>query len=411
MVFDPDTQLPRGTGTVNEEFFDALIRHQIGLLRFSGSLRNRILKLLDASETDMARQIRRRLGKTRGLDTPASVRRMETLIKTLRATRLTSWNQVTELWLTELRELARQEPLIVNGMLKTVAPVVLDTVIPATSLLNAVVTTKPFEGKVMRDWARGIRRADLDRISGQIRIGMVQGESGAAIARRVVGSVRLRGSDGVTEVTRRQAEALTRTAVNAVANQARQTFYKANENIIKEEIYVATLDGRTTPICRSLDGQRFPVGEGSIPPLHFNCRSLRVAVLDGDAIGTRPSKPTTERGLLREFGKREGFAAPTTRAGLPRGTKGRFDEFSRGRIREMVGPVPAKVTYGQWLGRQSAVFQDDVLGKARGALFRRGDLPLDKFVNRAGDQIPLNQLARSQRQAFLDAGLDPEDFF
>ena len=41
-----------------------------------------------------------------------------------------------------------------------------------------------------------------------------------------------------------------------------------------------------------------------------------------------------------------------------------------------------------WLGRQSAAFQDDVLGRTRGLLFRKGGLRLDRFVNRAGDELP-----------------------
>jgi len=410
MAIDPSKQLPGGTETVNERFFDALVRHQIGLLRLSASVRKEIFALLDATELDMAEKIRGRLASHKGLETPADVLRLQTLLRSIRATRLKSWKQVREVWVRELRDLARTEPKIVDGSLKTVVPVILETTLPGTALLESIVTTRPFQGKTLRQWANNIQSSDLRRIEDQIRIGMVQGESSQAIARRVVGTARLRGRDGTTEITRRAAAGITRTAVTAISNQAKREFYRANADVFTEELYVATLDSRTTPICQSLDGKKFPIGEGEIPPLHFQCRSLRVAIINGEVIGRRPARAFTERQLLREFGRREGITPPSSRARLPRGFKGKFDDFKTGRIRELTGRVPAKVSYGEWLKRQSLGFQQDVLGRTKARLFRKGNLKLDKFVNRAGDEIPLSQLARTQRKAFVDTGLDPEEF-
>ena len=80
------------------------------------------------------------------------------------------------------------------------------------------------------------------------------------------------------------------------------------------------------------------------------------------------------------------------------------------RTRELIGRVPAKVDYQTWLGRQSATFQDDVLGVTKGRLFRRGNLPLDRFVDANDLEKTLTELARSDADAFIAAGLDPEDF-
>ena len=141
-----------------------------------------------------------------------------------------------------------------------------------------------------------------------------------------------------------------------------------------------------------------------------NCRSLRIAIIDGKAIGNRPARPFTQKQLLREFTKNQGVRPVGDRANLPFGLKKQYDTFAQGRMRELTGTIPAKVTYQQWLTRQSAAFQDDTLGITRARLFRKGDLQLPRFVNRAGDEIPLNQLARTARKAFIQAGLDPEDF-
>lgn len=396
--------------TVNEDLFDALVRHQIYLLRTSGAIRNRIFALLDATEADIADKIRSRLLNATGLDTPADVRRMESLLSAIRVTRLRAWDQVTEDWLQQVRDVATSEPVLMAGVVRTVSPVVLDLVLPSSRTLKAIATSNPFEGRTLKQWAQSIAAEDLRRIENAVRVGMVQGESSAEIARRVVGTANLRGVDGVTQITRRSAEAITRTAVNHVSNQARREFINANADLFEEEQYVATLDSRTTPVCRGNDGKRFPIGKGPIPPLHFNCRSLRVPVIDGDALGNRPAKPVTEKQLLREFSEKNGFPAPKKRADLPHGTKTQYDQFARARIRELTGRVPAKETYQTWLTKQSASFQDDVLGRTRAQLFRKGGITLDRFTNRTGDEIPLSQLAKSHADAFRAAGLDPEDF-
>ncbi len=397
--------------TVNEELFDALVRHQIYLLRLSGNVRNRVHRVLDATEQDIADKIRSRLLNSTGLETPADVRRLEALLASIRSIRLKAWEQVTEEWLQQLQDLATNEAVLVAGVVKTVSPVVLDLVLPSARLLKAIATSSPFEGRTLKEWASSIAAEDLRRIENSVRVGMVQGESSAEIARRVVGSAQLRGVDGTTQITRRAAEAITRTAVNHISNEARREFIHANADLFEEEQYVATLDSRTTPVCRSNDGKRFPVGKGPRPPLHFNCRSLRVPVIDGDALGMRPAKAVTEKQLLREFSQKNGFPAPKKRADLPHGTKTQYDQFARSRIRELTGRVPGKTTYQEWLTRQSTSFQDDVLGPTRARLFRKGGLTLDRFVNRAGDEIPLSQLAKSHADAFRAAGLDPEGFF
>jgi SPP1 gp7 family putative phage head morphogenesis protein len=240
----------------------------------------------------------------------------------------------------------------------------------------------------------------------QIKIGLVQGEDSVRLARRIVGTVSLKGSDGVFELTRRNAEAITRTAVNYYSNAVRETWLADNSDLFTEELFVATLDSRTTPQCRSLDGKTFPIGKGPIPPLHFSCRSLRVASINGEAIGNRPAKPFTEKMFAKEFSNGE-FSS---RDALPRGMKDAYDSYARKRIREMTEIIPAKVTYQQWLGRQSVAFQDDVLGPTRGKLFRGGKVKLDKFVDRTGKTIPLAKLAKTDAAAFRAAGLDTGDY-
>lgn len=411
MVMEPELQLPGSLKTVNEEWFDALVRHQIHMMRFSGSVRKKIFKLLDATEADMAETTRKRL---LNLDpdgpTPRNLKKAQVLSSVLRTIRVEAWEQVNATLIADMAELASQEVNFTDRAIKTVSPVTLDTVTPDTRLLKTVATSRPFQGRTLREWARQIQTDDVRRIDSAIKIGITQGETNNQIARRLVGTARLRGQDGVTQITRRQAAALTRTATNHVGNRVRQEYFKENSDLFENEQYVATLDSRTTPVCRANDGQTFPLGKGPIPPLHHQCRSTRVPVLAGDTLGDRPAKPTTERGLLREFSKSEGIDAPTSRANLPRGTKGKFDDFKRRRVREMTGQVPGKTSYQEWLQSQPAEFQTDVLGKTKAKLFRDGNLKLTRFVNRKGDELSLGELARRDAAAFRQASLDPDDF-
>ncbi len=394
-----------GALTFNEVFFDSVIRHQIGLMRLSGSIRNRIIALLDATEQDMSDKVRSRLIGRRGLNTPADVIRMQRLIKVLRGTRIKAWKQVTALWVKEMQALAVAEPGFMDGLLKSSVPVVLDTVIPQTSFLKAIVTSKPFEGLTMKQWADSIARSDLTRIEQSIRIGMVQGETGPQIARRIVGTKRLRGMNGTTEITRRHATAITRTAVNGIANHAKRLYYVENSDLFKNEIYVATLDSSTTHICMSLDGNKYNLGEGPIPPVHIQCRSMRVAVVTPEVVGKRPIREFTKQGLVRDYSRQNGLKVQGSRAKLPRGHKGAFDSFAQKRMRDLTGRAPAKTTYQQFLTRQTAEFQNDVLGVTRGKLFRDGGLTLDKFVDHTGKLFTLDQLAVAHAAAFKAAGV------
>lgn len=404
-----DPRLPVVLKTANQEFLDALIRHQIFLMRFSGQLRNQAIKFLDDTERDIARQIRERLRGVSGM-TPASVRRMESVLKEVRELRSVAWDRVDALWLESLRDLMKSEVRFVAAAVEVSLPVVVQTTIPATIRLDSLLRTRPFEGQVLRDWAKDVRRSDLRRMENQIRMGMFQGETGDAIARRIVGTAAFRGRDGVFQITRNNAESLSRTAVNTFSNAARSQFFEENKDLVTEEAFVATLDARTTAVCRANDGKRFKRGEGPMPPLHWGCRSLRVAVLSAELLGERPMKPVTERQLLGEFGQQRGLGRITSRDMLPRGTRGDFDRFASRRTRELIGRVPASTNYNAWLKTQSRQFQDEVLGKTRAELFRKGGLSMDRFVNRAGDELTLRQLARLEADAFRAAGLDVEAF-
>lgn len=409
-MIDPDRQIPSNTAeSVNLHWFDALVRHQVYVLRLAGSVREDVTKLLNNTEKEIARKIESALAGDTKMS-PARMRRAELLIKQLRSIRTRAWDKVDKVLTNSMTDLTLEEVKQVRRILDTVVPVELDTVLPSARTLRALVTSQPFEGRTLSSWAKNIRQADLDRIAGQVRVGVVQGLGAKDIARKIIGTARLKGRDGVTQIIRRNAEAIVRTASNFYSNAARSEFFADNSDIFSKEVFVATLDSRTTLICMKNDGKRFSIGEGPIPPLHFNCRSLRVAEISGEVLGERPAKPFTQKMLLKEFAKENQLGKVTKRGDLPRGFKTKFDDFAGRRVRELTGRIPAKVTYSEWLSRQSAEFQNEVLGKTRARLFRSGKVTLDKFVDRRGNTIRLDQLADKHAAAFKSIGLDPDNY-
>jgi hypothetical protein len=156
----------------------------------------------------------------------------------------------------------------------------------------------------------------------------------------------------VNNRSRRQAEAVVRTATNHIAATARAAVTERNMDIFEAERFVATLDSRTTIFCAAHDGKIYKIGEGPQTPAHMGCRSLRV-------------------GIVKQEFRVPGF-------GYQRAS--------------MDGPVDGRTTYQSWLRRQDAEFQDEVLGVERAELFRSGRVQLDRFVDDRGVTLTLKEL-------------------
>ena len=84
------------------------------------------------------------------------------------------------------------------------------------------------------------------------------------------------------------AQRLIRTEINYISNKGSLQAYK-DTGIVEKYRYLATLDSRTSNICRELDGEVFEIKEAKVgvnlPPLHPYCRSTTVPHFDDDDIG------------------------------------------------------------------------------------------------------------------------------
>lgn len=99
------------------------------------------------------------------------------------------------------------------------------------------------------------------------------------------------------------AQTLVRTEMANVANQGSLLAYK--EAGVKEYKLLATLDLRTSEICRELDGNVYLVSQAergvNYPPFHPNCRTTTVPVVDGESYHTRIAKKDDSYEVVKDI--------------------------------------------------------------------------------------------------------------
>ena len=407
--------------TANEMLLDSFIRHQIFLQRAAGSIADDATEILNRSEPEVSEALLAAFaltsgGRERELAVAAALRRVI-------AVRAAAFDLAERLVLERLAAFIEREPEIMAGFVRAASPTRLDLAIPPPLPLIAglallafpVPPRGPSAGRVpvrprsAAEWMRNAAASDAGRISAAVTLASARGDSAVSVVRAVVGTRSAGGRDGLTERGRRDVDAVVDSAVNGASHAAEAALQGANAELFEKDLWVSVLDGNTTPVCRSLDGTRFSFGEGPYPPVHLRCRSRRVPVLDAEATANNPLKPAARDLIFGEFVAREGLGSVGP-GDLTPGQREELGRFESRRVREIVGTAGAPVTYAQWLRRQGVAFQDDVLGPARAALFRRGGLALGQFTRRNGDEIPLRELKNRHRAAFEAAGLDTSDF-
>jgi SPP1 gp7 family putative phage head morphogenesis protein len=392
---------------------EALYRNAIDLNRYSNSVARRVINAYNDIIIDSVNQLR----VIDDLAAPDKAARLRGILAQLKQSLAVWAGDATELTATELQGLAELQSEFVTEELRKALPVgsrdAVRTVEISPQFAQSVVTTDPTQlnvvalsddlfaavqgapqtfsltaakgatitlpnGEVITKAFRGVAVDQAERFSQVVRQGLLTGETTPSIAKRLIGSLQfgeeaktirqlVAAGGQATAVADNQIITLVRTSINQVANTASQQVYEANQDITKKYRYVATLDTRTSSICRALDGQQFPYGKGPTPPQHFNCRSTTVPVIDPDIL------------------------PPSTTA-----TRASKD-----------GQVPINTTYGKWLkDKMPSETNADVLARQQQALgskapyFRRladkygPDAAIAKLVRDDGAEVTLEQLRK-----------------
>lgn len=350
------------------------IRHQVALAQYSNGVVYRIMKLLNASDTRLLSELEMAL---QGAGSVERIERLESLLYAVRATNAAAFEQVGRELAQELQALVQYEAAYQAQVLTAASPVGTHIATVNVHQVYAAAYAQPF--RITKDGAapvaqllNGVSEDRIKLIRQAISMGMVEGEPIAKMVQRIRGTRATNYADGLLDNTRRHVETLVRTSVNHMANVAQQSSLEANEDIMAGWVFTATLDGRTTLTCASLNGKRFPVGKGPIPPRHFNCRSY-----------ARPALKT-----YREMG-----------IDLP-------EVVVKGHTRASKdGQVAADLTFSDWLRGQPQDVQKQILGATRAKLFRANQIDVDRFTNNKGVVLSLDQLRKKDSEIFKRAGL------
>lgn len=369
--------------SVNERLADAAVGHAVDLAQYGNGVTRRMLRLLDRVDADLVAQIQSALERL-----PAdsfTVQRLEAQLGAVRELNRSAYEQVGRALPVELAELTQYEAQYQQQLFTRTLPSQVVEAVGVNGInigqVQAAAMSRPFQGRLLSEWAQSIEAGRMTRIRDSIRMGYVENQTIDQMVRRIRGTRANNYADGLLEIDRRHAEAVVRTAVSHTAGYTRDQFYEANSDLIAATLWSSTLDARTTiHICAPRDGKRYtlegkPLGH-SLPWLagpgasHWNCRSVSV--------------PVTKS--FRDLG-------------IP------IDEFSPADRASMDGAVPSSTTYSTWLAKQSADRQDEILGPTRGALLRNGGLTVDRFYNQKGAYLSLDELRERDAKAFKRAGL------
>jgi len=386
---------------------DAIFRNAIDLNQYSNSVARRIINIYNDIIIDAVNQLQTINEAT----APVKAARLRAILAQLKESLATWAGDATEITALELQGLAELQSEFVEEQLRLALPEgarnMVRTVEISPQFAQSVVTTDPTQinvvalsddlfaavegapqtfsltapkgamitlpnGRVVEKSFRGLAESQAERFSSGVRQALLTGETTQELSRRLRGTLEfgeeaktikqlaLSGGEA-TKMAGHQVTSIVRTSVNQVANAASQQVYEANQDITKKYRYVATLDSRTTAICRANDGREFEYGKGPTPPLHFSCRSTTVPVIDYEGLGFDPPRP----------GKRA--------------AKG--------------GMVDSDTSYGQWLLDQGTARQQEVLG-SKAPYFRMlarkhgARDAMAKLVREDGRELTLEQLRR-----------------
>ena len=255
----------------------------------------------------------------------------------------------------EFQAIAQDEVKHLRKYNKLAGFVLFSHVLPQ-SAVDSLINTTLLEGATVNAWNRGLNIDQKARLEREIRLGVSLGETNELLAARVA---RALGK------SRRDAASIAVTAAGAIVSAVRQKFFEANADVIKAYKYQATLDTRTSALCRAYDGLMWdtnyePIGH-SYPfrqpriNTHFNCRSTIIPVIKGaDELKNVP---------------------PATRS-------------------SMNGYVPQDINFNDWLKTQSPEVIEKTLGKGRAELFLQGKITMRDLITQQGRELNLTQLKK-----------------
>ena len=352
----------------NTEVLDLTTTRAIDLQRLAATQARDAARFLKALESDIVARLAK-IDPTGVGGTSRQAARLEKLLAQVKASVVSAYRTEGKRLANELREVADMEARFAASAINRSAGVELITTELTRGQLAAITSDLLVQGAPVSDWLSRQAGDTLKRFQDNMRLGIAEGETNAQLIRRIRGG-KQNGEvvQGFMKISRNHAESLVRSATQAVSQKSRQAIYNANDDIVKAEQWVSTIDLRTTVECSTRDGLTYTVNDhepidhslpwgGGPGNLHWGCRSTSVPVL----------KSWRELGLDADE--------------LPTSTRASLD-----------GQIAQDTTFEGWLTRQSVERQNENLGVGRAALWRDGKISFRDLVDGNGRELTLDQL-------------------
>lgn len=263
-----------------------------------------------------------------------------------------------------------------RGIMLTIAQKTVDVLdtyanaqMPSRELLDSLGKDVLIDGAPSSAWwakqADDLGDVKIGMFAREVRQGVINGETTERIVQRIFG---FDGEPGILDKPRRDIRTLVHSSIMTAANRARLETYRKNMKYAAGVRVLETLDTRTCAQCMAYDGAAWDFDgnplEGTtlefrLPQYHFGCRGVVAPI---------------PKGIDEIFG-----------------TTG-LDAKLQSPVRASKDGPTTATTMDAFLRRQPADVVEEMLGKGRADLWRRGVITLRDLVSGTGRELTLDEL-------------------
>ncbi|MDP0174234.1 minor capsid protein [Glaesserella parasuis] len=335
--------------SLNSRIAYALTDRKILHFRYDAHLRQQVMKQLSKTQRELLNRL-----AAAGVDALPK-KQLDTLLKELKQEVAKVYQEMTAYTQDELSGFFTAETQHIHQLYNDEVGFDFFNQVPEYKQ-KANKTATIIAGLPLEDWWAKQGNDFAFKFEGIIRQGLLDGQQTSQMLTDV---------KHLMNTSRRHAETLVITAVAKVADKAHQALRDENLDILAGEKHLSTLDTRTSTVCQLRDGLMWDLDKKPIdhdvpyqrPPLHPRCRSILQLV----------TKSWKELGIDAEE--------------MPSSTRASQD-----------GPVSEQINYENWLKSKSPGQQDQVLGKGKADLWRRGVITFADMLDQSGRPLTLKDL-------------------
>ena len=382
---------------VSDKVQDLSIIHAINLERIKASQVSTVLDILD----DLGKDIELKLEKIdpTGVGPTYRSRRLASLLEQVKQTSKAHFSKAKAANDKGLKGVASASAKATQNIINGSLGVSLGATLPPAATLSVLASNTLIQGEVVGEYWKTQNAQITGNFIRQMRIGITGGENLQSLIQRVRGTKAANYADGIMKVAKNKAEALVRSSVAAVNNEALIKTYQANADLFNGYQWLATLDSRTSDICKARSGLTWdmdfqPIGHGigwTAPPAHFNCRSTVIGVLKPWADLANKPLPAVGAGTLKEE-----LTKSLTARGLSPALISRAINKTQ---QSMDGFVAGDINFEDWLKGKSERFQKAILGEQKWELWNNGKIGFVDLVDQKSIPRSIEEL-----KALVDAG-------